>query len=68
MGWGQLSDNEEGLVNTLNWATLTALSIEECKAFYGDQITTNMLCAVGNLNEGTCVVKNNNSLYLLSHI
>ncbi|RZC40182.1 Trypsin domain containing protein, partial [Asbolus verrucosus] len=54
LGWGQISDEESGLSNDLNWVTLSALSNAECKITYGNQITDNMVCFSGNYNEGTC--------------
>ncbi|KAJ3656379.1 hypothetical protein Zmor_015462 [Zophobas morio] len=54
MGWGQTTDENSGLSDDLNWVTLTTISNQECKITYGNQITDNMLCVVGNFNEGAC--------------
>ena len=35
---------------------MTAITNTECKMTYGNQITDGMVCAIGNYNEGTCVV------------
>lgn len=59
VGWGQINDAGNGLVNNLNWVKLNLLSNENCKNYYGNQIVENMLCAVGEYNEGTCIVSSN---------
>lgn len=56
LGWGQITDEGEGLVNNLNYVQLTLLSSDECKTYYGSQIADSMLCAIGQYNEGTCIV------------
>lgn len=56
VGWGQINDTGSGLVNTLNWVKLSLLSNENCRNYYGSQIVENMLCAIGEYNEGTCIV------------
>ncbi|KAJ3656387.1 hypothetical protein Zmor_015469 [Zophobas morio] len=54
-GWGQVSDDDAGVADHLNWVELSVLSNEECKITYGNQITDNMVCLSGNYNEGACV-------------
>lgn len=56
LGWGQDTDEGEGLVNNLRWVYLTTLSLEECQIYYGSQVTDRMICAIGSYNEGTCIV------------
>ncbi|XP_044268052.1 brachyurin-like [Tribolium madens] len=53
-GWGQTSDDNSNLSNTLQYVTLSEVSDEECKITYGEQIGKNMNCFEGNYNEGTC--------------
>ncbi|KAJ3656363.1 hypothetical protein Zmor_015446 [Zophobas morio] len=55
IGWGQTSDEDAGLSNKLQAVTLTALSNEECRLYFGNQITDNMVCVDGNYNQGTCL-------------
>ncbi|XP_063914157.1 brachyurin-like [Zophobas morio] len=55
IGWGQISDDDPGLVNDLRWVYVTSLSNVECKTVYGNQITDSMVCVDGNYNEGTCI-------------
>lgn len=55
-GWGQISDTSSQLSNDLYSVKLAVLSNDECKIYYGNQISDNMICAIGNLNEGTCIV------------
>ncbi|RZC32325.1 Trypsin domain containing protein, partial [Asbolus verrucosus] len=52
-GFGQTTDPE--LSNELKYVTLTTIPNAECRIFYGNQITDNMICASGNYNEGTCI-------------
>lgn len=47
---------DAGLSNKLQAVTLTALSNEECRLYFGNQITDNMVCVDGNYNQGTCLV------------
>ncbi|EFA04543.1 brachyurin isoform X1 [Tribolium castaneum] len=54
LGWGQISDEEEGTVNDLRWVNVTSLSNAECKITYGNQILDSMVCVDGSYNEGTC--------------
>ncbi|KAJ3632602.1 hypothetical protein MTP99_009599 [Tenebrio molitor] len=53
-GWGQTSDSNSELADTLNYVTLSAVSDAECRLTYGSQIGQNMVCFEGNYNEGTC--------------
>jgi secreted trypsin-like serine protease len=53
-GWGQTSDSDSELADTLNYVTLSTVSDAECKLTYGSQIRPNMVCFEGNYNEGTC--------------
>ncbi|KAJ3632601.1 hypothetical protein MTP99_009598 [Tenebrio molitor] len=53
-GWGQTSDSDPELSDTLNYVTLSAVSDAECRLTYGSQIGQNMICFEGNYNEGTC--------------
>ncbi|EFA04554.1 brachyurin [Tribolium castaneum] len=53
-GWGQTSDDNADLSNTLQYVNLSEVSDEECKITYGDQVAENMVCFEGNYNEGTC--------------
>lgn len=45
-----------GPVDHLNHVKVVTLSTDDCKYTYGDQIGSNMFCAVGTYNEGTCIV------------
>jgi secreted trypsin-like serine protease len=54
IGWGQISDYDSDLSNKLRHVSTSVLSNEECRIFYGNQITDNMVCVEGNYNEGTC--------------
>jgi secreted trypsin-like serine protease len=54
-GWGQTSDGTAGLTNELNYVDLSIISNAECQITYGTQIKSEMVCAVGNFNEGICV-------------
>ncbi|KAJ3656386.1 hypothetical protein Zmor_015468 [Zophobas morio] len=54
IGWGQIADDDPGLVTDLRYVYVTSVSNPECKIVYGDQITDNMVCAAGNYNERTC--------------
>lgn len=56
-GWGQTSDNAAGLNNALHYVKLVSISNSECQLTYGSQIKNGMLCAVGNYNEGICIVR-----------
>lgn len=40
----------------LNYVYVTALSTNDCKLTYGDQIVDTMVCVEGNYNEGACYV------------
>jgi hypothetical protein len=51
----KFSDDPE-LSNDLRYATITTISNLECRMVYGDQVTDNMVCVIGNYNEGTCTV------------
>ncbi|RZC37849.1 serine protease, partial [Asbolus verrucosus] len=53
-GWGQISDEQAGLVNNLQYVQLATLTNEECRLVFGTQITDTMVCVEGNYNEGTC--------------
>ncbi|KAJ3656392.1 hypothetical protein Zmor_015474 [Zophobas morio] len=53
-GWGQTSDDNPDLSDTLTHVTLTGVSDAECRITYGDQLAENMVCFEGNYNEGTC--------------
>jgi secreted trypsin-like serine protease len=55
LGWGQLGDDAPGPENDLHYVELATLSNPECRIFYGNQITDEMICAEGNYNEGTCI-------------
>jgi secreted trypsin-like serine protease len=54
-GWGQTSDSDSELADTLNYVTLRAVSDAECRITYGNQLAQNMVCFEGNYNEGTCL-------------
>jgi secreted trypsin-like serine protease len=58
LGWGQTSDSDAELSENLRYQTVSTLSNEECRLFYGNQITENMVCAEGNYNQGTCIGDN----------
>ncbi|RZB45756.1 Trypsin domain containing protein, partial [Asbolus verrucosus] len=70
LGWGQISDcqyyaynfHDPELSNNLKYISASVLSNAECKVFYGNQITDNMACVVGNYNEGTCTGDNGSPL------
>jgi secreted trypsin-like serine protease len=51
----QLSEN-------LQFQKVSILSNEECRLYYGNQITENMVCVEGNYNEGTCIGDNGSPL------
>ncbi|XP_063913642.1 brachyurin-like [Zophobas morio] len=53
-GWGQISDSDSSLSNKLKVAYIGSITNEECRLYYGSQITDNMVCIVGNYNEGIC--------------
>ncbi|KAJ3632591.1 hypothetical protein MTP99_009590 [Tenebrio molitor] len=53
-GWGQTSDDGTGLVDDLRYINLVALSDDECKLAFGNQVNENMVCLAGNDNGGTC--------------
>ncbi|KAJ3657127.1 hypothetical protein Zmor_016152 [Zophobas morio] len=55
IGWGQISDDTAGLTNHLNYVTVSTISNAECQISFGDVIVNNMVCAVGNYNEGACI-------------
>jgi secreted trypsin-like serine protease len=54
VGWGQTSDYDSELSNYLSYVSTSVLSNAECRIFYGNQITDNMVCVEGNYNEGIC--------------
>ncbi|KAJ3632598.1 hypothetical protein MTP99_009595 [Tenebrio molitor] len=54
IGWGQVGDEDPGIVDELQWVYVTSLSNPECRIVYGSQITDSMVCVDGNYNEGTC--------------
>lgn len=56
IGWGHTADSDLNLNSDLHWVELVVLDNAECKIYYGNQITDNMICAQGNYNEGTCFV------------
>ncbi|CAH1368234.1 unnamed protein product [Tenebrio molitor] len=56
LGWGQTSDEDSGLSNDLRWVNVVALSNEECRIIYGNQIGINTICVEGNFNEASCYV------------
>lgn len=51
-----LNSADAELSENLRYQTVSTLSNEECRLFYGNQITENMVCAEGNYNQGTCIV------------
>ncbi|XP_063913562.1 brachyurin-like [Zophobas morio] len=53
-GWGQISDEDAGLSNALQWVRVVTVTNAECSLTYGSQITDTMVCVEGNYNEGTC--------------
>ncbi|KAJ3656029.1 hypothetical protein Zmor_015133 [Zophobas morio] len=55
IGWGQTSDSDPQLSNKLQHVFLTALTNEDCKESFGNQIAEHMVCAAGNYNEGACI-------------
>jgi secreted trypsin-like serine protease len=54
MGWGQESDQNPGLVSDLQFIQLVTITNSECKLNYGGQIVDEMVCVVGQSNEGIC--------------
>ncbi|KAJ3656433.1 hypothetical protein Zmor_015513 [Zophobas morio] len=62
LGWGQTSDTDPELSNELRFLLIRTISNAECRMIYGDQITDNMVCAIGNYNEGTCIGDNGGPL------
>jgi hypothetical protein len=38
------------------WTDVVALSNDECRLVYGNQITNSTICVEGNYNEGSCYV------------
>ncbi|XP_063913800.1 brachyurin-like [Zophobas morio] len=54
LGWGQTNDEDAGLSNELQGATVITLTNDECKITYGSQVKDNMVCIDGNYNEGAC--------------
>jgi secreted trypsin-like serine protease len=64
LGFGQISDTDGTLSNDLRYVDVTTLTNEECRIFYGNQITDNMVCASGNYNEGTCIGDNGGPLVI----
>ncbi|KAJ3632546.1 hypothetical protein MTP99_009546 [Tenebrio molitor] len=65
LGWGQTSDDDPELSNDLRYATITTISNLECRMVYGDQVTDNMVCVIGNYNEGTCTGDNGSPLVII---
>ncbi|KAJ3656443.1 hypothetical protein Zmor_015520 [Zophobas morio] len=61
-GWGQTSDFDSALTNELRYVFISTITNEECRITYGNQITDNMICAIGNYNEGTCHGDNGGAL------
>jgi secreted trypsin-like serine protease len=66
LGWGQTSDADGELSNDLRYLFISTISNLECRMVYGDQITDNMVCAIGNYNEGTCTGDNGSPLVMSS--
>jgi secreted trypsin-like serine protease len=58
LGWGQTSDSNAELSNSLQYSVLSVITNAECRITYGNQITDKMVCAIGNYNEGTCTGDN----------
>ncbi|XP_068902904.1 brachyurin-like [Tenebrio molitor] len=54
IGWGQTSDDNAGIVNELNYVTVTTISNAECQLTYSNTIFDTMICVAGNYNEGPC--------------
>ncbi|KAJ3656403.1 hypothetical protein Zmor_015483 [Zophobas morio] len=54
IGWGQTSDSQAGPEDRLNYVEMITLSNEECKIYYGSQITDSMICVAGQNIEGIC--------------
>jgi secreted trypsin-like serine protease len=54
IGWGQVNDTLLAPVDHLNCVKLETISNDNCRIFYGMQITDDMICANGQYNEGTC--------------
>jgi secreted trypsin-like serine protease len=54
IGWGQTNDEDSELSNDLMWTDVVALSNDECRLVYGNQITNSTICVEGNYNEGSC--------------
>ncbi|XP_063913864.1 brachyurin-like [Zophobas morio] len=74
VGWGQISDDQAGLVDILQYVYLLTMKNEECKNIYGPQISDNMICVQGdNRIAGTCrgdlgsplILMDNNIVYYL---
>jgi secreted trypsin-like serine protease len=66
IGWGQTSDSDPELSESLQYQTVSTLTNAECKIYYGNQISDNMICVQGNYNEGTCIGDNGSPLLLPS--
>lgn len=47
-----------GLVDELRWVTLVPLTDAECTLAFGSAVSSNLLCAEGNYNQGICTVSN----------
>lgn len=45
------------LSDELQYVSLITISNEECKNVYGYQVSSDMVCAAGNYQEGTCLVR-----------
>ncbi|KAJ3656525.1 hypothetical protein Zmor_015597 [Zophobas morio] len=56
IGWGHTSDEAAEFSNQLQWANVISISNDQCKIYYGNQITETMVCIDGiYYNEGTCM-------------
>ncbi|EFA10764.1 serine protease H132 [Tribolium castaneum] len=53
-GWGQTSDEDSGLANSLNFVEIGIIEQNACKTYFGNQLVDTMICAEGNYNEGIC--------------
>jgi secreted trypsin-like serine protease len=51
-----LNTADPELSESLQYQTVSTLTNAECKIYYGNQISDNMICVQGNYNEGTCIV------------
>jgi hypothetical protein len=48
IGWGKTRDENEGIVNELNYVTVTNISNAVCQLSYGNTIFDTMVCVAGN--------------------